>query len=332
MARPPSAMAATMARQPDDLRRLLDDVEPVERAAERLRGCGHVVLFGTGTSFHAAAVGAWFFRQAGVEAWGAPSADAVSVLTGSLVRDTGVIAISHSGDSGSSVGGRPKLATRSVVGLANELGLQIVTIGAREVSGADVETVERETSSAHTASYLGALLRLAQLSGSIGAPLDGLEAVPNAVADALARDDWPDVSPPDRLMEFVGSGPNAWTAAEGALKVRETARVASEGHNAEQCLHGPLVALDQRDVLVALDGGDEGAGRVHDVARLAEEHGVRVHLFEAPKDVRGPLTVFPLTVAVQRVALRCAETLGIDPDAFGFDVPGRREVWGTVPL
>ena len=37
------------------------------------------------------------------------------------------------------------------------------------------------------------------------------------------------VGPPQRLLEFVGAGPNQWTAAEGALKVRETAYVAAEG-------------------------------------------------------------------------------------------------------
>jgi hypothetical protein len=42
--------------------------------------------------------------------------------------------------------------------------------------------------------------------------------------------------------------------------------------------------------------------------------------------------VFPLTIAIQRIALSCAEALGTDPDAFGFDVEGRREAWSAVPL
>jgi glutamine---fructose-6-phosphate transaminase (isomerizing) len=35
------------------------------------------------------------------------------------------------------------------------------------------------------------------------------------------------------------------------------------------------------------------------------------------------LSVFPLTVAVQRIALEAAEILGTNPDSFGRDVPGR---------
>ena len=44
------------------------------------------------------------------------------------------------------------------------------------------------------------------------------------------------------------------------------------------------------------------------------------------------LSIFPLTVAVQRIALESAEALGTDPDAFGYDVPGRKEAWEAVEL
>ena len=324
-------MQATMARQPSDLRSLLDDVESVEAAAARLRDCSRLLLVGTGTSWHAAAVGAWFLRDGGVDAWAVPSSEAFDVVRGAP-DGCGVIAISHSGAAGASQSGRPKVATHGAVERARERGLPLVTIGARGVSGADVETVERETSSAHTASYLAAVLRVAQIGGALGRALDGLDRVPDVVEAALASNQVPVVDPPSRIIEYVGSGVNTYTAGEGALKVREAARIASEGLGAEQCLHGPLVALDERDALVALDGGDEGAARVHDVVKLAEAQGVRVHVVRSPSDVSDPLSVFPLTVAVQRIALSCAEALGTDPDAFGFDVPGRRESWSAVPL
>jgi glucosamine--fructose-6-phosphate aminotransferase (isomerizing) len=326
----PSAMQETMARQPSDLRTLLDDIAPVERATAVLRDASRLLVIGTGTSWHAAAVGAWFLRDAGLEAWAIPSSEAMSVVDGAPAGSA-LLAVSHSGAAGATQSGRPKVATQGVIDRARERGLPIVTIGARGVSGADIETVERETSSAHTASYLGALLRVAQIGGGLGRPLAGLDRVPDVVADALSGEPVR-VDPPQRLIEFVGSGVNTYTAAEGALKVREAARIASEGLGAEQCLHGPLVALDERDALVALDGGDEGASRVHDVAKLAEAQGVRVHVVRAPADVADPLSVFPLTVGVQRIALSCAEALGTDPDAFGFDVAGRREAWSAVPL
>ena len=44
------------------------------------------------------------------------------------------------------------------------------------------------------------------------------------------------------------------------------------------------------------------------------------------------LSIFPLTVVVQRIALELAEQLGTDPDAFGYDVPGRKEAWTALTL
>jgi glucosamine--fructose-6-phosphate aminotransferase (isomerizing) len=67
------------------------------------------------------------------------------------------------------------------------------------------------------------------------------------------------------------------------------------------------------------------------VARLAEVHGARVHRV-VERDLGEALSVFPLTVAVQRIALESAEALGTDPDAFGSEVPGRKAAWKAVEL
>jgi glutamine---fructose-6-phosphate transaminase (isomerizing) len=205
----------------------------------------------------------------------------------------------------------------------------VVVIGGRGSPGVDIETVEQERSAAFTASHLGALLRLAQLARSFGASLDGLEDVPAAVEAALELE--LGVEPPLRLLELTGAGPNQWTAAEGALKTRETSRVATEGLSVEQFFHGPSVAIDGRDTLVCLDGGGPGADRLAAVAGAAEACGARVHVFSETA-LGEPLSVFPLTAHVQRIALELAEQLGSDPDAFGYDVPGRREAWTALTL
>ncbi len=75
------------------------------------------------------------------------------------------------------------------------------------------------------------------------------------------------VKAPPRLLELTGAGPNQWTAAEGALKVRETSRVATEGLSVEQFFHGPSVAVDERDTLVCLDGGGPGVGAARTPSR-----------------------------------------------------------------
>ncbi len=179
--------------------------------------------------------------------------------------------------------------------------------------GADIETVEPERSSAFTVSHLGALARAAQLATLLGAELGDLAAVPGAVESVVERD--LGFAAPQRLVEFTGVGPNQWTAAEGALKARETSYVATEGLSVEQLLHGPAVALDERDALVTLDGGGPGAERVQAVARAAAAAGVRVTAFEE-RNLGEPLSIFPLTAGVQLIALKLAQQLGVDPDCF----------------
>lgn len=314
-----SVMRETMARQPADLRALLADPGPVEAVARRLEG-RRVLLVGTGTSWHAANHGVWLLREAGVEAWAVQAFDAA--LYGPLPGEgEALVLLSHR---------NTKRYSSEVLERARAAGVETVVISGRGSPGADLETVEQERCAAFTASHLGALMRLAQLATVLGASLGPLEDVPGAVEEVLGRPG-PIVEVPQRLLELTGAGPNQWTAAEGALKVRETARIAAEGLSVEQLLHGPSVALDERDALVCLDGGGPGAERLARVAEAAEACGTRVvRLRESALGEQ--LSVFPLTVSVQRIALECAEQLGCDPCAFGYDVPGRREAWGAIPL
>jgi len=311
-------MRETIWRQPDDLRAILADTAPVEREAERLAG-RRLVVVGTGTSWHAANHAVWLFREAAVDAVAVQAMDAA--LYGLPVRaGDAVLVLSH------------RNTKRFSSALLEQLGAAeagpVVVIGGRGSPGVDIETVEQERSSAFTASHLGALLRLAQLARAFGAQLE-LEQIPDAVVAALERE--LGVEPPLRLLELIGAGPNQWTAAEGALKIRETSRVATEGLSVEQFFHGPAVAIDGRDTLVCLDGGGPGAERLAAVAEAAEICGTRVHRL-SETTLGEPLSIFLLTVFVQRIALELAEALGTDPDAFGYDVPGRREAWTALTL
>lgn len=315
-----SVMRETMMEQPTELRRLLADEGPIEPAVDRLRG-RRVLLIGTGTSWHAANHGAFLLRLAGVEAWPVQAADA-ALYALEPTPDDALILLSHRGI---------KTYTSQVLERARARGVPVVVISRRESpAGADLETVDNERSSAFTSSHLAALLRLAQLAAALGAGVGDLNAIPDAVSGELTGPS-PGVVPPARLLEFIGAGTNQWTAAEGALKVRETAYIPTEGLSAEQFLHGPSVALGKADTLVCLDGGGPMRERVGQIANAAAATGATVHRFER-RDLGEPLSIFPLTVIVQRIALECAETLGTNPDTFGYDVPGRKETWGAIPL
>jgi glutamine---fructose-6-phosphate transaminase (isomerizing) len=313
-----SVMRETMWRQPEDLGRVLGDPGPAERAAERIAG-RRVLLSGTGTSWHAVNHGAALLRHAGVEAWAVQADESALHGPGADAGDA-LLLLSHRGT---------KTYTSEVLARAKAAGAETVQISAIGAPGADIETCIAETTAAFTSSHLCAVMRVAQIARALGADLD-LETVPDAVAAELA-DEALDVPPPARLLQYVGSGTNAWTAAEGALKIRETAYVAAAGYSMEYLLHGPSVAVGTGDALVVLDGGGEASERLAVVADAIAGHGAVVHRFR--RDALGePLSVFPLTTVVQRIALEGAERLGTNPDSFGKDLPGRAEIWAAIPL
>ena len=197
-------MAETMTSQAGELRRMLADTSAVTVAADRLRG-RRLFLVGTGTSWHAANIGAWFLHAAGVDAVPIQAIDAALHGPRPASQD-GLILLSHRGT---------KQFTTQALERARADGAATVVISGLGSPGADVETTPQERSSAYTASHTGAMLRLAQIAVALGADLGSLDTVPETVAAVV---DGPaiGVEPPRRSLEFIGAGPNQWTAAEGA--------------------------------------------------------------------------------------------------------------------
>lgn len=306
-----------MASQPTVLREILADEASARRlAAERLAG-RRLIVAGTGTSYHAAQQGAFLLRCAGVDAQALEYVDAD--LYPPSLDGAAVILLSHRNTKQFGVRVRDRIRATNTPS---------ILITGRDAGG-DLETSPPETSAAFTASHTGALMRLAQLARALGADLE-LDAVPDAVAAELDGPS-PGVVAPTRLLDFYGLGPNAWTAAEGALKIRETAYVAAQGLSAEQEYHGPKVALGSDDAVVALDGGGPGSARIAELTDSYARFGVRVHRFVRTA-LPEPLSIFPLTVVVQRIALDAAVELGANPDSFGRDRPGYDDAYGPVTL
>lgn len=306
-----SAMREAMWTQPQELARLLADAGPAEAAAERLRG-RKLLLVGIGTSWHAAQHGAWLLREAGLDVEAAHAAD-VAPYGRPIAAQEGVIVLSHTGGTGYSM---------TMLERARAAGAEVVHVSGVG-KGGELETVAAEASYAYTASHTGALLRLAQIATALGADLGPLDGVPERVAAVLDLQG-PLIDVPDRLVELIGAGPNGWTAQEGALKIREASYVAAEGLSSEQFFHGPSVALDEQDTLVVLDGGGPMADRTEAIAAAVEVTGAKVARFPQ-RELGEALSVFPLTIVVQRIALELSEARGVSPDRFRYEQDPRRE-------
>jgi glutamine---fructose-6-phosphate transaminase (isomerizing) len=278
--------------QPQAVRELLADWDGPSKAAEKLSDTSRIFVSGIGTSFHAATVGEYLLRYVGSDAWAVRSFEFVHYPR-PLRSDDGVIVVSHRGSKLHGIGALQR---------AVESGVVTVGITGRnsKMQGADViiETVEQDPSSTHSISYVGAMVRLSQVAVRLGELTgyerkaerlkQGLALLPALMEDILSRENEvrqiaQEAVAQSRRIYFIGAGPNAVTATEGALKAKEAAYVTTEGFELEQAIHGPQVAFEVDDLLIPISVNGAAQSRIADFLLALSEIGSHVWLIgEAP--------------------------------------------------
>jgi glucosamine--fructose-6-phosphate aminotransferase (isomerizing) len=248
--------------QPQSIEQSLRRVQEFGAEPSRLlAGARRVFLIGSGTSLHAAEVGAWFFRafsRGKIEAQAVQSFEMVAYLPG-LRPDDVVIAVSHSGTSHMTIRALER-ARRSAVETILITGFP-ESEAARAAQHVLVTGFDEEHSWAHTASYTAALTSLAALANNLAAPEEQLDLspLPAVVTEVLELEEMTHRLAANLVVAersgivpsivLVGSGPNAVTAREAQLKLLETCYVQPLAFELEQTLHGALAAVT-RDTLV----------------------------------------------------------------------------------
>ncbi|MBI3405254.1 MAG: SIS domain-containing protein [Acidobacteria bacterium] len=341
----PFAMYDGILQQPDRIARLLQIQSlQIASAAAVAAGKQRIIFAGIGSSFHAATLGEYFLRHLtnGLAVTALEQSFEMVHYPIALSSNDAVVLLSHRGVRNYSVEAlaRAKSAgafTVAITGDTNGQGMR----------GADfvIPTCELETAFAHTKSYTSALAALAlfaihvadrrgQLEGK-QATLDALASVPAAMQEAVnveaqARDIASAIAKRERWI-FTGAGPNWATAREGALKVKETSYIASEGFETEQFLHGPICELDSRAAMVTHLTGSPSDLRAGAMLRALGEIGVlRVIIatqgsgsapdFPAEHRIEVPtlpewLSPFAHVVPVQLLSYFVALARGTNPDA-----------------
>lgn len=348
-----SKMYQTMQRQPAEIQRLLGEGwEQAEQAAALLEPARRVFVVGIGTSLHAAMIGAWLLRAAGSDARAVPSFDfALYPESFPLANEDAVIVMAHTG-----------VKTYSAVSMkrANDTGARVLSVGSltAEHPGSELilRTVEREQSAAYTASHLAAMTVMAQVATVLGegrgaSGVDGfraaLERLPEEIASVLARE--AEVQPVAedalaRQIYAIGAGPNEATALELVIKAREAAYVPIDALHAEQFLHGPMVAFNEGDLLIAVAVPGNAYERVAGICAVADAMGGKIWIvgstaaatpgaivFAVPEL---PETISPLlaVVPMQMLAYTMAALRGTHPDTFRRNDPRYKEAFGLLTL
>lgn len=288
---------------------------PFPTQAATLAAAQRIIVVGTGSSLNAARLGAWQLRRHGI--------DAVAISASSQGRwepvprpGDALVVISHTGTTAYSL--RVRLAALAA-------GVPLVSItGANAGWPEAIIAGPVETSDTYSVSYLATLGVLARLADGIEAIRAGASVRPvsltlleaaERVEAAVAAPEIGHISVPGRVAVLVGAGPWAVTAAEGALTVREAARVLAEGVDAESLLHGFAVPLSTADLLIALQPGADPDGLIDGLSAAAHAEGVDVVTLEDERPPADPFFAqFPLTARLQLLADHFARRRGQNPD------------------
>ncbi|GAA4591171.1 glucosamine--fructose-6-phosphate aminotransferase (isomerizing) [Actinoplanes octamycinicus] len=330
-----TALDAMIAAQPAALEALADP-EPTAKPAALLDPATRIWLVGTGTSQHAAELGAAALLDAGRDARWIPATG----FTDRLLRPgDAVVVITHTGQTAYARRAR-QIALRAGAPLVTIAGPEAGAGVARPDAGGDgtgdlvagaaartpvaeewaeaIRTPVAEASETYTVSYTAALAVLAQLAHHLGAPGYGPEAIRATAGRVRAVLEFPGLAGvpiPGRAMAITGPGAWSVTAREGALKIREGARILCEGFDPERLLHGAAVPYTSADSLLVLQPGADPDGLTAAVAEAARREGIHVTtLAEPPSELPDLLTQIPMTVRLQLLALRFARMRGQNAD------------------
>lgn len=342
---PSSMLYRTIHSQPAVLRTVMSETaEQIEQAATMLAAARRIVLAGTGTSSHAAVVGEHLLRLAGAEAGATTNFD-FAVYPRPIGADDVLVAISHRGSKryGAQAIERARRAGARVIGIT---GQQSPMAGPEVV----IHTAPQEQSSTHTASYTANLAVLALLAVTLGkrrgADLPDLDravnALPDSIAALLARES--EIIPIAEGLAavgrviFIGAGPNAVTAREGALKLKESSYLTAEGFELETALHGGLQAVAAGDIAVVIAAQGPALERTGDALRALHMIGARLLVVAddrataaLPAEITSSATIFSFgavpealspilaVIPLQLLAAFTADLRGTNADSFRAD-------------
>ncbi len=341
-------MFASILSQPAELLKAVErNVESAISFASKLKRSAdcNLYLVGTGSSLHAAEIGAYFLRGAAyayspVRVMPISSYEFVN-YTPPLRKKDAVVVVSHRGY---------KSYSNSSLRMAVDSGCHVAAVTGFDstISDNDAEhvmrTVGQEKSSAHTVSLTTALGVLYSISVALSMPEASARKEAGSRMKQVSAMMEGVISDRESLRNTIsgfgtigriwitGSGPNKIVAREGALKIQETCYLDAYGFEVEQMIHGPVRAASITDDLFipviwgGVDRRSSGlASAIHDaggkVMAISNTAAEKFNCIAGGFDLEENLSPFVTLIPMQLTALYLAVLRGTNPDNFRKDEP-----------
>ena len=334
-----SRMEAEIAEIPRGLSRTLGwlracDFAPAARA---LRGAGRLFTVACGTAHHAAlAFGNLLAREARIPVL-CETASEFRYGDPLIGQSDVLVAVSQSGETADTLEAVRLAKARgafviAVTNVEQSTLARLADLPLRTLAGAEVAV-------AATKSYNCQLLALFYLAAqtvfykracfpswfaALGAAAD---ACAGALEGAAAAETLAARLQSARALYFIGRGTDRFTAAEGALKVREIAYVFAESCPAGELKHGTLALVEEGFPVIAVATGRALLQKTANSLAEAKARGAFTVLFSQYADAAGgadvvcplpalPEPLMPLVsvIPLQQFACRMCLLRGFDPD------------------
>jgi glucosamine--fructose-6-phosphate aminotransferase (isomerizing) len=265
---------------------VLGGLKPFERELPRFR---RALLFGCGTSWHAALIGEYLFEELAGLPTEVEYASELRYRNPLIEEGTVAVAVSQSGETADTVAALREVKTRGAVtlGVVNSVGS---TVAGESDAGVYLHAGP-EIGVASTKAFTAQVAVLAMLALDLGrrrhlAPeraaelIDELAALPDKVAEALklagqaARIARRLADRPNWL--YLGRGVNFPVALEGALKLKEVSYLHAEGLPAAEVKHGPIAIIESGMPVIVIAPQDRTYEKV--LANIEEVRGRGGHV------------------------------------------------------
>ncbi len=308
----------SLAASAQSVRRALGEVAPLEPGAL-------VALVGIGASEHVAHSAASVWRGLGIRAVAVSAAE----LQGSELPLADVyVAMSESGRSVETVAALRGAPGRGI-GITNDPQAPLA-----EVVDQVIPLDSGPESRIYTTGYTATLQAIGLLGEHWAGTRSDWDVLPKQVAHVTeeSRDvvaGLADAFQRARIIDVVSSGTSRATAGEGALMMRESARLHTASHETFNYLHGPMEVLDAEAACVVIGAGRE-LRLASELAGLGcptllitvnkdfedAEHLTVLRLPEPPSPLAGAvLEILPLQLLAAEVVLR----RGLRADGFRYE-------------
>ena len=277
-----------IAAQPNVLARSAKSLRDALRDLPLLRPGDVIALVGIGASEHAAASAAPVWRDQGLRAFAVPASQLLKTTI--PVADL-YVGLSESGRSAETVAALGRLSGTRRVGLTNFADSPLAAVVDDTLyldSGPD--------SPIYTTGYTATLQALGLLGEHWSGQATNWSELPEMAATVLADAapvvaDLTSVLAGARIVDIVATGASSTTAGEGALMLRESARLLTAKHETYNYLHGPMEPLDAQTACVII-----GDGRELHLARDTSELWCPTLLITTRSDITSSKTLTVLTL------------------------------------